>query len=197
MFTGISEEKGQIRSISKIIDGLEIKIHGDIVFSDLNINDSICCSGICLTVIHIQDKIFTVQLVQETLNRTNAKDWAIGTWINLERALLPTTRLGGHYVQGHIDCTALIAIIEKETDSARFRFTLESKYLKYIVEKAYISLNGISLTIAKKGEDYFEVALIPHTMKITSFGGNQINDIINVEVDMFAKYIENFIKELK
>lgn len=197
MFTGISEEKGQISSIVKIVDGLEIKIQADKIFSDLNINDSICCSGVCLTVISIKGKIFTVQLVEETLKRTNAKNWVIGTWINLERALLPTTRLGGHYVQGHIDCTALITGIEKEADSARFRFTLQSKYLKYIVEKAYVSLNGISLTISKKSANYFEVALIPHTMKITSFGKNRINDVINVEVDMFAKYIENFIKELK
>lgn len=194
MFTGIAEGTGKILSFVRTKDGYDAQISFTNSFNDLNVNDSISCSGICLTVVHKEKNIFTVQLVKETLDKTNAKSWSPGDLINLERSLLPNTRLSGHFVQGHVDTTALITDIKYYDKSARFTFEIDKEYMKYIINKGYLSIDGLSLTVAKKMESSFEVALIPHTMKITNFHKKQISDEVNIEVDMFAKYIENYIK---
>ena len=194
MFTGIAEGTGKLISIHATQDGYDAIIENKNPFEDLNINDSICCSGICLTIVEINDHHFKVQLVQETLDKTNAKTWRKGTLLNLERALLPNTRLGGHYVQGHVDTTSKIISIENFDQSARYTFSLEEYYLKYVIEKGYICVDGLSLTVAKKNKTSIEIALIPHTMKITNFHQKNILDEVNIEVDMFAKYIENYME---
>ena len=194
MFTGIAEGTGKLISIHATQDGYDAIIENKNPFEDLNINDSICCSGICLTIVEINDHHFKVQLVQETLDKTNAKKWRKGTLLNLERALLPNTRLGGHYVQGHVDTTSKIISIENFDQSARYTFSLEEYYLKYVIEKGYICVDGLSLTVAKKNKTSIEIALIPHTMKITNFHQKNISDEVNIEVDMFAKYIENYME---
>ena len=194
MFTGIAEGTGKLISIHATQDGYDAIIENKNPFEDLNINDSICCSGICLTIVEINDHHFKVQLVQETLDKTNAKTWRKGTLLNLERALLPNTRLGGHYVQGHVDTTSKIISIENFDQSARYTFSLEEYYLKYVIEKGYICVDGLSLTVAKKNKTSIEIALIPHTMKITNFHQKNISDEVNIEVDMFAKYIENYME---
>lgn len=193
MFTGIAEGTGKVLTMDKTKDGYDIQVLFDNNFGDLNVNDSICCSGICLTIIEINVNKFKVQLVQETLNKTNAKFWVPGYMVNLERSMLPNTRLSGHFVQGHVDTTAKITNIQYYDKSARFTFELDKIYMKYIIDKGYLSIDGLSLTIAKKMNSSFEVALIPHTMKITNFHKKQISDEVNIEVDMFAKYIENYI----
>ena len=195
MFTGIAEGTGELLSISSIKDGYDVLISNKSNFYDLNVNDSICCSGICLTIVDINDDYFKVQMVQETLNKTNAKDWKKGTLINLERALLPNSRLGGHYVQGHVDTTSKISNIELYDKSARFTFDIESNFMKYIIKKGYICIDGLSLTVAEKKDSSIEVAIIPHTMRITNFHQKEILDKVNIEVDMFAKYIENYMEE--
>jgi len=195
MFTGIAEGTGELLSISSIKDGYDVLISNKANFYDLNVNDSICCSGICLTIVDINDDYFKVQMVQETLNKTNAKDWKKGTLINLERALLPNSRLGGHYVQGHVDTTSKISNIELYDKSARFTFDIESNFMKYIIKKGYICIDGLSLTVAEKKDSSIEVAIIPHTMRITNFHQKEILDKVNIEVDMFAKYIENYMEE--
>ncbi len=194
MFTGIVEEKGIVRSISQNLDGLIVDIQGSLIFNDLNINDSVSCSGICLTVVKIKDNIFSVQMVDETIKRSNAGNWKKGTQINLERALLPTTRLGGHFIQGHIDSIISVIKVYEKDRSAWMRFELENSFEKYIVQKGSIALDGVSLTVAKKNAKDFEVAVIPHTMELTTFGSLKVGCTVNLEVDMMAKYLENLIK---
>jgi riboflavin synthase len=191
MFTGIIEEVGVIREILTNLDGLEIEIDASLVLSDLKVNDSISCSGICLTVTKLERKSFKVQLVQETLNKTNAKNWVPGYSINLERALLPTSRMGGHIVQGHIDTVVKIKDMTFDDKSAVWRFELKNDIKRYLVKKGSICLGGISLTIADKTETDFSVALIPHTLEVTSWSNKKINDTINVEVDILGKYLES------
>ena len=191
MFTGIIEEVGIIRNILTNLDGLEMEIEASLVLSDLKVNDSISCSGVCLTVTKLKIDSFKVQLVQETLNKTNAKNWVPGYSINLERALLPTSRMGGHIVQGHIDTVVKIKDMTFDDKSAVWRFELKNNIKKYIVKKGSICLDGISLTIAEKTETDFSVALIPHTLEVTSWSNKKINDTINVEVDILGKYLES------
>ena len=193
MFTGIAEGTGKLISIHATQDGYDAIIENTNSFEDLKINDSICCSGICLTIVELNDHDFKVQLVQETLDKTNAKTWSKGTLLNLERALLPNTRLGGHYVQGHVDATSKILNIETFDQSARYTFSMDKHFLKYVIEKGYICVDGLSLTVAKKNKTSIEIALIPHTMKITNFYQKNVADEVNIEVDMFAKYIENYM----
>ena len=193
MFTGIIEETGIIKKRTLNQDGMELSIHANKVLEDLKVNDSISCSGICLTVTKLKDTCFIVQLIEETLDRSNAKFWDINTKLNLERSLLPTTRLGGHFVQGHVDTTIKIKDINQNNESAVWHFELTKKIKNYIVEKGSICLDGISLTIANKFEGSFSIALIPHTLEITTWNKKKIGDSINVEVDMMAKYLENFI----
>ena len=195
MFTGIVEEIGIIRSVAKNKDGLKLDIEGNLIFNDLKVNDSISCSGICLTVIEIKDNIFSVQLVHETINRSNALNWGDGARINLERALLPSTRIGGHFVQGHVDCTISVIKVYEKDRSAWIRFELKNSLDKFIIQKGSIALDGVSLTVAKKSRGNFEVAIIPHTMELTTFGFLEPGSIVNVEVDMMAKYIENLLKK--
>ena len=197
MFTGIAEGTGKLLSINSTNDGYDVLIENKPIFNDLNVNDSICCSGICLTIVAINDQNFKVQLVQETLDKTNAKNWKKGSILNLERALLPNTRLGGHFVQGHVDTTAKISRIERYDKSARFTFDIESIFMKYIIEKGYVCIDGLSLTVAQKKSSSIDIAIIPHTMKITNFHQKVVSDEVNIEVDMFAKYIENYIGEIK
>jgi riboflavin synthase len=196
MFTGIVEEVGLVKKIASNQDGLEVTIEGLLVISDLKINDSISCSGICLTVIEIEGNLFKVQLINETIDKTDAKNWKQNTLINLERALLPTSRMGGHIVQGHVDTVVKIIDIENEKDSAVWRFELKNTIKRYIVKKGSICLDGISLTIADKTENYFSVALIPHTLNITSWNRKEIGDSINVEVDILGKYLESLTESL-
>ena len=197
MFTGIIEEIGKIKKIENNEDGFKVKIVANNIFQDLKINDSVACSGICLTVTNIEGNTFTVQLVNETINRTTAKFWEENTTINLERALLPTTRISGHFVQGHVDATSKIINIKKREDSAEFVFLKDPSFKNYIIEKGSVCLDGISLTIAENKKNSFKVALIPHTLKITNWGRISIGDNVNVEVDMMAKYIENIMSKNK
>ena len=196
MFTGIAEGTGKLLSINSSKDIYDVLISKPSIFNDLNVNDSISCSGICLTIIEISDKYFKVQLVQETLDRTNAKNWKSGDLINLERSLLPNKRIGGHFVQGHVDTTAEIINIRSYDQSARFTFNIKPHFMKYIIEKGYVCIEGLSLTIAEKKESSIDIAVIPHTMKITNFNQKVISDTVNIEVDMFAKYIENYIGKI-
>jgi len=193
MFTGLIEEIGTIKEYKSIPDGKEAWIEGNIVIEDLKKDDSISCSGICLTVVEIQNQLFKVQLVNETLNKTTAKSWNNGTKLNLERALLPTSRMGGHFVQGHVDGTIEILDIVPMDDSAVWHFSLPENLQSFLVDKGSICLDGISLTIVEKFDNYFTVALIPHTLSVTTWGQKRVNDLVNIEVDIMAKYIQNLM----
>ena len=193
MFTGLIEEIGLVSGLNKNNDGIELTLEAKKVLKDLSVNDSIACSGVCLTVIQKDDNTFKVQIIHETLNRTTAKMWKKGSLINLERSLLPTTRMGGHFVQGHVDNVISIKSINKMDDSAVWQFYLPQNLKRYIVRKGSVCLDGISLTVADKKDDYFSVALIPHTLKKTTWSEKKIDDLINIEVDIMAKYIESIL----
>ena len=197
MFTGLVEEIGTIKEYKSIPDGKEAWIEGHIVIDDLKKDDSISCSGICLTVVETKDQFFRVQLVNETLERSTARYWAKGTKINLERALLPTSRMGGHFVQGHVDGTVRILDIIPMEDSAVWHFSLPEKLGLFLVDKGSICLDGISLTIVEKLDQCFTVALIPHTLGVTTWGQKNVDDLVNIEVDIMAKYIKNLMPKEK
>ena len=197
MFTGLVEEIGTIKEYKSIPDGKEAWIEGHIVIEDLKKDDSISCSGICLTVVETENQLFKVQLVNETLNKTTAKSWNNGTKLNLERALLPTSRMGGHFVQGHVDGTVEILDILPMNDSAVWHFNLPENLRSFLVDKGSICLDGISLTIVEKFDNYFTVALIPHTLSVTTWGQKRVNDLVNIEVDIMAKYIQNLMPKGK
>ena len=193
MFTGLVEEVGTIEQITSNLDGLRISVNAEKVMEGLKVDDSVSCSGICLTVIDMNISSFTVQLVEETLNRTTAKNWKNDSAINLERALLPSSRMGGHFVQGHIDCTSKITDIKMKDESAIFSFTLPGPYQKYIVEKGSICLDGISLTVASINNKEFSIAVIPHTIEVTNWKNSKVGDLVNLEVDIISKYVENLM----
>jgi riboflavin synthase len=196
MFTGLVETKGLVDSFKKNEDGMILRLnhHGSF---EVSINDSVSCNGVCLTVVSTDKNSFEVQLVNETLNRTTAEFWKEKDELNLERALLPSTRMGGHFVQGHIDCVTRISKIQHFDKSSTWTFEMNDHIERYIVEKGSIALNGVSLTIASKGKNSFDVALIPHTIELTTFGNLTIGDNVNVEVDILGKYIENFLGQQK
>ena len=197
MFTGLVEEIGTIKEYKSIPDGKEAWIEGHLVIDDLKKDDSISCSGICLTVVEIKDQFFRVQLVNETLEKSTARYWDKDTKINLERALLPTSRMGGHFVQGHVDGTVEILDIVPMDDSAVWHFSLPENLQSFLVDKGSICLDGISLTIVEKFDNYFTVALIPHTLSVTTWGQKRVNDLVNIEVDIMAKYIQNLMPKGK
>ena len=197
MFTGLVEEIGTIKEYKSIPDGKEAWIEGHIVIDDLKKDDSISCSGICLTVIETKDQFFRVQLVNETLEKSTARYWDKDTKINLERALLPTSRMGGHFVQGHVDGTVKILDIIPMEDSAVWHFSLPEKLGLFLVDKGSICLDGISLTIVEKLDQCFTVALIPHTLSVTTWGQKKVDDLVNIEVDIMAKYIKNLMPKEK
>ena len=197
MFTGLVEEIGTIKEYKSIPDGKEAWIEGHIVIDDLKKDDSISCSGICLTVVETKDQFFRVQLVNETLEKSTARYWDKDTKINLERALLPTSRMGGHFVQGHVDGTVKILDIIPMEDSAVWHFSLPEKLGLFLVDKGSICLDGISLTIVEKLDQCFTVALIPHTLSVTTWGQKKVDDLVNIEVDIMAKYIQNLMPKEK
>ena len=196
MFTGLVETKGLVDSFKKNEDGMILRLNHNDSF-EVSINDSVSCNGVCLTVVSTDKNSFEVQLVNETLNRTTAEFWKEKDELNLERALLPSTRMGGHFVQGHIDCVTRISKIQHFDKSSTWTFEMNDHIERYIVEKGSIALNGVSLTVASKRKNSFDVALIPHTIELTTFGNLTIGDNVNVEVDILGKYIENFLGQQK
>ena len=196
MFTGLIETKGLIDSFQRNEDGMILRLNHNNSF-EVSINDSVSCNGVCLTVVRTDKNSFEVQLVNETLDRTTAEFWKEKDELNLERALLPSTRMGGHFVQGHVDCVTKILKIKHFDKSSTWTFKMNDDIEKYIVEKGSIALNGVSLTVASKDKNSFDVALIPHTIELTTFGNLTIGDSVNVEVDILGKYIENFLGHIK
>ena len=194
MFTGITEGIGEVSYLEKKDDIIRLEVVHSLNLDDLDVNDSISLSGICLTVVQVSENRFQVEMVPETISRTTAKYWEIGSKLNLERAMLQTTRMGGHFLQGHVDAVIRILKIIEYENSALFTLEIEDSLIKYIVEKGYVGIDGLSLTVAKKYSNSIDIALIPHTLSITNFSSKNENDNVNLEVDMIAKYVENFTK---
>lgn len=188
MFTGIIEDLGTVKKISKT------QITVDTKLDDIKIGDSICVSGVCLTVSNFtisQFHSFTADISEETFKKTNLGELKIGSIVNLERALKSDGRLGGHFVTGHIDGTGKILKIKKSGNSEIWQFSIPENLSKYIAEKGSVAIDGISLTIALIGKksDSFSTAIIPHTLKNTTLREKKIGDTVNLETDILAKYI--------
>jgi len=194
MFNGIIYNKGIIKNIRrnpKYVSGsLVIEITSNIKFKKSDIGESVCCDGVCLTLIRITQRSFLFYLSKETLKRSNFKYAKIGKHINIEKSLLNGQKISGHYVQGHVDSTAKIKKITIVDKTWIIKLELENKKLnKYLIEKASISINGVSLTISKIIKGFFEINVIPHTLKLTNLKNLKNQDIVNVELDIFGKYI--------
>ena len=199
MFNGIIYNKGIIKNIRrnpKYVSGsLVIEITSNIKFKKSDIGESVCCDGVCLTLIRIKQKSFLFYLSKETLKRSNFKYAKIGKHINIEKSLLNGQKISGHYVQGHVDSTAKIKKITIVHKTWIIKLELENKKLnKYLIEKASISINGVSLTISKVVKGFFEINVIPHTLKLTNLKNLKNKDIVNVELDIFGKYIMKLSK---
>ena len=199
MFNGIIYSQGIIKSIRKnpkyISGSLVIEINSSIKFKKSDIGESVCCDGVCLTLIRIKKKSFLFYLSKETLKRSNFKYAKVGKPINLEKSLLNGQKISGHYVQGHVDSTAKIKKINIIDKTWIIKLELQNKKLyKYLIEKASIAINGVSLTLSKVGKKYFEINVIPHTLKLTNLNNLKRNDIVNVELDIFGKYIHKLSK---
>ena len=194
MFNGIIYNKGVIKSIRRnpryVSGSLVIEISSNIKFKKSDIGESVCCDGVCLTLIRIKKKSFLFYLSKETLKRSNFKYAKIGKFINIEKSLLNGQKISGHYVQGHVDSTAKIKKISIVDKTWIIKLELKNRKLnKYLIEKASISINGVSLTISKVVKGFFEINVIPHTLKLTNLKNLKNKDIVNVELDIFGKYI--------
>ncbi len=190
MFTGIVEELGKILKISDS----EIHIQASVVLSDLEVKDSVSVNGVCLTAVEKSDDNFLVNVVPETLRRTNLGTLSDGSLVNLERSVSYGGRIGGHLVQGHVDGTGEITEIIPDGDAEIIVIQIDRQFSKYIVEKGYICVDGASLTVVKCDENSFSITLIPYTKKHTVFGIKTVGDLVNIEVDMISKYVENILK---
>jgi riboflavin synthase len=190
MFTGLIEEVGVIQSFQLQGETATIEIQAQKVTAELREGDSIAVNGTCLTVTGSSPKSFLAELSQETLARTNLGRVQPGNRVNLERPLLPTSRLGGHFVQGHVDGIARVTSIHADGRFALYEFRFPSELRHYIVEKGSIAVDGISLTVAKLDKHSFQVAIIPHTLNNTNLPERQVGDSVNLECDILAKYVE-------
>jgi riboflavin synthase len=194
VFTGIVEEIGVIRHIEETASGRQIEIGAGKVLERLAVDDSIDVAGACLTVTARDDRSFTVVAVPETLARTTFGRLSRGSRVDLERAATPTTALGGHIVQGHIDATTSLRERRAAGEGARLRFALPKALGRYVVEKGFIAIDGVSLTVAAVAKTTFDVALIPHTAERTTLGQLREDDLVNVEVDVIGKYVERLLE---
>ena len=186
MFTGIVEEVGNVREIASGT----LVVNAETILESLDLKDSVCINGACLTVTGIDALGFEVNVVPETLRRTDLGELSAGDAVNLERSVLLGGRLGGHIVQGHVDGTAEISSIINDGDAKLYSFRVPTNVSAYIVEKGFICVDGISLTVVDCDESSFAVTLIPYTADHTVLGTKKIGDTVNIEVDIIAKYVE-------
>jgi len=193
MFTGIIEETGRILASVKRGDGARMEIGAKIVTVNTVEGDSIAINGVCLTVINISSDSFSADISGETLHRSTLGNLKIGSTVNLERAVTPSTRLGGHIVQGHVDARGKFLQAAGDGDFWTVRVSYPSEIAQYLVYKGSISVEGISLTIANLANEYFEIAVIPKTWELTNLSALQNGDPVNLEVDVIAKYVERIM----
>ncbi len=192
MFTGLIEEMGKIRQINIGLKSAILVINAN-MSKDIKIGESIAVNGVCLTVVEVSDCFFKAEVMAETLEKTNLKKVNLNTMVNLERALKVGDRLDGHIVSGHVDCEGIIKSFSKIDIATLIEIKVDNTFINYLVSKGSIAIDGISLTIIDVKEDSFTVSLIPHTKKITTLGIKKINDTVNLEIDMLARYVKKFL----
>ena len=193
MFTGLIEEVGTVVALQAQGDAAQLRLVAPKVSGGTTLGASVAVNGCCLTVTARDDDQLTFDLLQETLSRTNLNRLATGDRVNLERAVAAGAPLGGHFVQGHIDCTARIVGLEERGADLRIEVELPAEYARYVVGKGSIAVNGISLTVAEVSPESFAVWIIPHTRSETNLGAVKTGDLVNLEFDLLAKYVERMI----
>ena len=195
MFTGIIEEIGTVLNLSKDNNAAKIKIKAEKIFEDINIGDSISVNGLCLTVSTIDKNTFTADIMPVSLEKSNLKSFYFGDKVNLERALKLKSRIGGHFISGHIDNTGEIIYLKRKDHSLLIEIVVSDNMKKFIIPEGSIAINGISLTIAQITSKGFIVSIVPHTLRETTLSSVKIGHIVNLEVDMIGKYVYNFLQK--
>lgn len=193
MFTGIIEEVGKISEIGVSRGAKKLTIQAEKVLEDLKVDDSIAINGVCLTVIKKERTCFSVEAVEETLSKTTIGHWRPTEEVNLERALRTSGRLGGHFVQGHVDGVARVTGWQKQAGGALLTIETSGDLKKYMIPKGSITVDGVSLTIANLSGSKVQIALIPHTLAITTLDKLKMNEQVNIETDMMGKYVYHIL----
>ena len=193
MFNGIIFNQGLVKKITKRKKGINLFLKSNLKIRNKDIGISVSCDGVCLTLIDTKNKLMEFYLSNETLNRTKFKNIKLGNNLNLELPLKYGRKISGHFIQGHVDCTAKVSLIKKIDKSYQFSFITKNKDKKNLVEKASIAINGISLTISKLTQKGFQSWIIPHTLKLTNLSDIKKNDLVNIEIDIFSKYVKKYI----
>lgn len=192
MFTGIIEEIGSVKAISREAGNIHFTIAAKMT-KELKVDQSVAHNGCCLTVVAIHEECYQVTAIQETLDKTNLNHWEIGTKVNLERCLVMNGRLDGHIVQGHVDTVATCTHYEEQNGS--WKYTFQYKYEQLTVEKGSITINGTSLTVVDSQEKGFSVCIIPYTFENTNFKNLKTGDIVNLEFDIIGKYVAKWMQQ--
>jgi riboflavin synthase len=195
MFTGIVQEVGEVEEVQPAENGARIIVRMPELAPEVGMGDSVAVNGTCLTAVELGSERIAFEAMGETLARTTTGGLAAGSAVNLEPALRPTDRMGGHVVQGHVDAVGEVTGIRADGIAKVIEIAAPPAVLRYVVEKGSIAVNGVSLTVSSVGDRAFEIWLIPHTCEVTTFGGTQVGDTVNLEVDIYAKYVEKFAAE--
>jgi len=190
MFTGLVEEIGTVAAIQRPAGKYDLTINAKTILDGVKSGDSISVNGVCLTVTMFDRETFTAGLAPETLKRTNLGELALSDPVNLERSLLPSSRLGGHFVQGHVDATGTIKTFRPDNDALWLTIETSPPLMRYIVTKGYIAIDGTSLTVVDTGDDWFNVTLVNYTQSKIILPRKKPGDRVNLEVDILAKYVE-------
>lgn len=193
MFTGIIESVGQVKSLQNVGGDIRLTVGTDIDMSDVHLGDSIATNGICLTVTAWGDHWYSADVSRESLDRTTLGRWKVGQPLNIEKAMLPTTRFGGHIVSGHVDAVGEITLMRHDARSLYFEVTAPKEIAKYLAEKGSITVDGISLTINHLNGCVLSLNLIPHTAERTNISTWQVGTAVNLEVDILARYMERLL----
>lgn len=193
MFTGLIEELGRIASLEPLEQGMRLNIACSTVVSDTKDGDSISVNGVCLTALNVKSDSFSAELSPETLDRSTLGSLTIGSPVNLERAVTPSTRLGGHIVQGHVDGRGTFKVAKDESDFWTVTIGYPDQLAQYFVEKGSVAVEGISLTIAALRDNEFDIAIIPKTWAVTNLSSLRPGNAVNLEVDVIAKYVEKML----
>ena len=193
MFTGIVEELAQIKTIKPKTNGRRYSIAAKTVMDDLKTGDSISINGVCLTIVDKEKDSFSMDLVEETLNKSNLGELKVEDYVNLERAMKVSDRFGGHIVQGHVETLGVILEKQMKDDEAVISVGLDPEWMRYCIPKGSITLDGVSLTIAAINGNIVEIALIPYTLENTTLGIKEKSDTLNIETDIIGKYIDRLL----
>ena len=196
MFTGLIEEVGKIKGFTKSGDSMILSIESFKILKDVQIGDSIAVNGICLTVTSSDRIAFTVDVMPETIYKSNLKDLKAGNLVNLERAMSPNRRFGGHFVAGHVDGIATLVDKKPLDNAVYFKFKMDTNLANYLIPKGSIAIDGISLTLTDVTDDTFTVSIIPHTLAETNLVTKEIGHSVNIEVDMIGKFVEKAVRNI-